>query len=224
MFDKNKKPSGLNAIVAQVRESNAPLAKLQHVVATGADVQSDAQKLLFFLASYGEGDRVGKYAFESAELVGSVDGGAAGGYAEGLKELGGMTGSRLSDAGNYLAGKGYAKLTHDGEYGKECGFHEVALTDTGRAAAQGVVKRASGGGSGFDLFGDMGPPAAVVVAEREQLTAMLARARVGFSVASAEDTMEVVLDKGVAFTFDAEGKLLGFSVGRRDATDEDVSP
>ena len=249
VFDKKKK-SGHSALVAAVREPTSALeragaesfGKLARVVAGGADVQSDAQRLLFFLASYGEGDRIGKYAFGSGELVGlkpvtrMTDAGpivtspATPPSEEARAGLGGMSGSRLSDAATYLTGRGWAKLTHDGEFGIDANFHEVVLTDQGRAAAQGVVRRAASAGGGLegggspDLFGD-GPAApAIVAVERDQLSAMLARARIAYNVEHAPEGREagddrsnegmttIAIASGAEFTFDASGKLVGHSV------------
>ncbi len=44
--------------------------KMARIIAEGKDAQMDAQKVMYFLASYGEGDELGKFVFSSTELVG----------------------------------------------------------------------------------------------------------------------------------------------------------
>lgn len=268
VFDTGNESGGQHALVKQVRDADASenqalavqhaqVGKLAQVVASGADVRSDAQKLLYFLASYGEGDRIGKYAFSSGELVGLratkrssasvVGSGADARWVETMEEVPGveasvrdlaLTGPRLSDAANYLKSLGWAKLTHDGEFGIDCNFHEVSLTDAGRAAAQGAVKRAGsrakdGGSVGFDdlsPFAPLDPPApAAERCDRDTFTAMLSNARIKYSVehlsgggggdagasdngGDEEEMTTVEVGKGkhrFEFTFDCNGKLTG---------------
>lgn len=63
-----KVDNGKGSALAEYVKEGA--GKLAAVIAAGKDVQMDAQRVMFFLASYGEGDRLGRYVFTSLELVG----------------------------------------------------------------------------------------------------------------------------------------------------------
>lgn len=217
------------------RDSSQPLQKVAATVASGADVQADAQRVMLKLATYGEGDRLGKYAFSSTELINDL---VIPVYASAVEPVAAVSaGSRLRDAVSYLKSRGYADTTEDGEFAPGTDFHEVKLTTLGRDATQSFVKKhvsANGGGEGDrmpslfdDLPGGPAPPMAPSN-DRDTFTAMLSRARIRHGVEHDEDGgvthVEVKTSRSLGyFTFDVDGKLLGVSKNHieRDGHDEE---
>lgn len=265
---KNK--GGQGAIVKQVQQDNAALAlahkqvgKLATLVASGNTVTADAQRLLLFLASYGDGERMGKYVFTSGELCGLPAAKKAAGQSKVKMQdpdmspndplnvarerivddfvtvpaspptddgvALGLEGPKLNDAVKVLVSRAWAKTTDDGEFGIGCDFNELSLTEAGRMAAQGAVKKAGlKAGASFESFdglpGLFDEPGSVgfggaAQAERDQLTSMLARAKIGFGVDHVEDEgVSVVSIKGknarVEFTFNTDGQLEGVGLSK----------
>lgn len=181
-----KVDNGKGSALAQYVKEGA--GKLAAVVASGKDVQMDAQRVMFFLSSYGEGDRLGRYVFSSMELVGRGE------YEHGVTDityekdpanpLGSgipketkrmvqveavgpseegqkldMSGIRLRDAVHLLREQGWVETTSDGEFGQDCDFSTVKLTAKGREIALTAVKRhMKKGGAEFDDVGFAGMP------------------------------------------------------------------
>lgn len=236
-----------SALAQHVREG---AGKLAAVVAAGRDVQMDAQRVMFFLSSYGEGDKLGRYVFTSLELVGRgeyehevrditydkdpanplgsgiprettrkvpMPAIEAEAFGDGVKLD--MSGIRLRDAVHLLRDQGWVETTSDGEFGQDCDFSSVKLTAKGREIALTAVKKAmKKGGARFDDDGFAGMPdlfdpgfgGAARETDLQQQTAMLARAKVPFTVehsADGERTIISINDKP-AFVFDAAGALV----------------
>jgi hypothetical protein len=134
VFSKEK-ARGLATFQESRLERSRPRTALANVVARGEDIQSDANKLLFFLANYGEGDRVGRFMFQGPELVSEL----------------GIPATRLNDAVELMCSRGWAKTEKgvaerqkdDGSWVTDSSFrfYEVGLTPEGRHVAQrGVVR------------------------------------------------------------------------------------
>lgn len=213
-----------------VRERQGPTAVELASIAAGPSVRMDAQALVVMIATYGEGDKRGKFAFSSTELAGAPAGsnkdtGASWGAVEGsLKGPDGksISGPRLRDAVAFLVGKGWAKTTDDGEFASGTDFHEVSLTATGRDLVHGAASAALAGGGnvpGGDLFGgfpDFGAPAASVapvLSDRDAFANMLAKAKVAFATDPNDEGTDITLSVKrkplVVFTFDVNGALEG---------------
>lgn len=184
--DLVKVDNGKNSALAEYVKAGA--GKLAAVVASGKDVQMDAQRVMFFLSSYGEGDRLGRYVFTSMELVGrgeyehevrdityekDPDNPLGSGFpketmrkakveAIGPSEDGlklDMSGIRLRDAVHLLRSQGWVETTSDGDFGQDCDFSSVKLTAKGREIALTAVKKhMKKGGAQFDDDGFAGMP------------------------------------------------------------------
>lgn len=181
-----KVDNGKGSALAQYVKEGA--GKLAAIVAAGKDVQMDAQRVMFFLSSYGEGDKLGRYVFTSMELVGR------GAYEADVRDityakdpanpLGSgipqettrkvpvdaisptedglkldMSGVRLRDAVHLLREQGWVETTSDGDFGQDCDFSSVKLTAKGREIALTAVKKAmKKGGARFEDDGFAGMP------------------------------------------------------------------
>ncbi len=231
-----------NALVRpEVRES---LAK----IATGPNIKHDAQAVMLKLASYGEGDRRGKYAFSSTELCGisvAATSREIRTYPDqnGVSKVTGvetfdaipaspvpgadgtpLTGVRLRDAVNFMCSKGWATTTQDGPYAPGTDFHEVSLTPAGRD-----VMHVAATNGGLPDFGNLDGPMRGAVAERsdrDALLTMLARARVKLTTGHDEDSGTTVVEIGTyaAFTFDSDGELIGVGRIKDERDDTDTAP
>lgn len=174
------------AIAKTTAKVQAGLSKLSNMVANSADIASDAQRIAIILASYGEGDRMGMYAFDGRELIGeagrevtiqgdmSIDPVTKNAtyndrvektedFSNSEHKLDGITVERLRNAVGFLVDHGWARTTADrGTFAKGLDWDEVVLTTEGRASVQQFVKRAADHG-GFEglppLFDFAGAPA-----------------------------------------------------------------
>lgn len=204
---------GLNPLAKRDEGFN----KIGAVIASGASVPADARKLALMLASYGEGDRLGKYAFSSTELAGRPAATRKDAHDREYDEPAvvgslGISGARLRDAVAFLKERGWAKTTEDGEFASGCDFHEVSLTATGRSTIQGRVAAGDetlgmgmpsldGPGGGFE-----DKPRAQ--SDRDTMMAMYAKAKVNVTVTHGEG-VTVLTVNGLDHTFDEDGKLIG---------------
>jgi hypothetical protein len=135
MFSRGPKGPGKLAVVAgrAERSTQSSLTRrtahnaLSAAVAGKQDIKSDSDRIMMFLASYGAGERLGRFAFQGFEL---------------LEQLG-IPAPRLQDACRHLQHRGLMKITEDGEFAPGLDFYEAALTSEGRYAAQQFV--AAGG-------------------------------------------------------------------------------
>lgn len=205
---------GLNPNKALERRSES-FGKIGALIQSGASVQADARKLALMLASYGEGERLGKYAFSSSELAGRPAATRKDAHDRSYDEPAvagslGIPGPRLNDAVLFLVERGWAKTTDDGEFAPGTSFHEVSLTATGRSSIQGKV---AAGDETLGMMPSMDGPsgggsAAPPQSDRDAMMAMYAKARINVNVTHG-DGVTVLTVNGLENTFDEYGALIG---------------